>query len=97
MGFDTGHSQTPIIPISAGSIERAFGMWKMLTEDGFFVNVVIPPAVPVGACLIRLTLTAAHTKAQIDSLLSAIQRAGVRLGIIAAPPGYVADGLKAAG
>jgi 8-amino-7-oxononanoate synthase len=97
MGFDTGHSQTPIIPISTGSIERTFGMWKALTEDGFFVNVVIPPAVPAGACLIRLTLTAAHTKEQIDSLLSAIQRAGVRLGIIAAPPGYVAEGLKAAG
>jgi len=97
MGFDTGHSQTPIIPISTGSIERTFAMWKMLTDDGFFVNVVIPPAVPAGACLIRLTLTAAHTKAQLDRLLSAVEHAGVSLGIINAPPGYVAEGLKVAG
>jgi 8-amino-7-oxononanoate synthase len=97
MGFDTGQSQTPIIPVSTGSIERTFAMWKMLTEDGFFVNVVIPPAVPSGACLIRLTFTAAHTKEQVDALLSAVQRAGVKLGIIAAPPGFVAEELKVAG
>jgi 8-amino-7-oxononanoate synthase len=97
MGFDTGHSQTPIIPISTGSIERTFAMWKLLTEDGFFVNVVIPPAVPSGSCLLRLTLTAAHTKEQLDSLLSSLERAGVALGIIPAPPGFVREALKAAG
>jgi 8-amino-7-oxononanoate synthase len=97
MGFDTGLSQTPIIPVSTGSVERTFEMWKQLTEDGFFVNVVIPPAVPSGGCLIRLTLTAAHTKEQLDRLLSAIERAGVRLGVIPPPPGFVAEGLKAAG
>jgi 8-amino-7-oxononanoate synthase len=97
MGFDTGHSQTPIIPISTGEIGRTFAIWKMLTDDGFFVNVVIPPAVPAGACLIRLTLTANHTKEQLDLLLSSVQRAGVKLGFIAPPPGYVAEGLKAAG
>jgi 8-amino-7-oxononanoate synthase len=96
MGFDTGHSQTPIIPISTGSIERTFAMWKLLTEDGFFVNVVIPPAVPSGSCLLRLTLTAAHTKEQLDALLSSLERAGVALGIIPAPPGFVRDGLKVA-
>lgn len=97
MGFDTGQTQTPIIPVSTGSIERTFAMWKALTDDGFFVNVVIPPAVPSGGCLIRLTLTAAHTAEQIDRLLASMERAGVALGIIAPPPGWVAEGAKAAG
>ena len=83
MGFDTGRTQTPIIPVSTGSLERTFEMWRMLTEDGFFLNVIIPPAVPAGACLIRLTLTAAHTREQIERLLSSIERAGVQLW---APP-----------
>lgn len=97
MGFDTGKSQTPIIPVSTGSIERTFAMWKALTDDGFFVNVVIPPAVPAGACLIRLTFSAAHTKEQVDRLLASIERAGVALGIIAPPPGWAGEEVKAAG
>lgn len=97
MGFDTGHSQTPIIPISTGSLERTFAIWKLLSEDGFFVNVVIPPAVPSGSCLLRMTLTAAHTKEQLDSLLTSLERAGVTLGIIPARPGFARDDLKAAG
>lgn len=97
MGFDTGRTQTPIVPISTGSIERTFAMWRMLTEDGFFVNVVIPPAVPSGACLIRLTLTASHTREQVDRLLAAIERAGLELGIVPPRSGVVAEELKAAG
>jgi 8-amino-7-oxononanoate synthase len=97
MGFDTGRTQTPIVPIYTGSIERTFAMWRMLTEDGFFVNVVIPPAVPSGACLIRLTLTASHTREQVDRLLAAIESAGLELGIVPPRSGVVAEELKAAG
>ncbi len=82
MGFDTGHSQTPIVPIATGSIERTFAMWKRLTEEGFFVNVVIPPAVPLNGCIIRLALTAAHTDEQIDRVLAALERIGAELAII---------------
>ncbi len=82
MGFDTGHSQTPIIPVTTGSIERTFAMWKRLTEEGLFVNVVIPPAVPSGSCLIRLTLTAEHTNEQLDRVIDTLERSGAELGII---------------
>jgi 8-amino-7-oxononanoate synthase len=84
MGFDTGHTQTPIIPVATGSLERTFEMWKLLTADGFFVNVVIPPAVPSGACIIRLALTASLTDEQVDRTLDAMERAGRKLGIIPA-------------
>jgi 8-amino-7-oxononanoate synthase len=83
MGFDTGNSQTPIIPIIAGTVQRTFDMWRMLSEEGIFVNVVLPPAVPNSGCIIRMTLTATHTDEQIDRVLSVLERVGVELGIIA--------------
>jgi 8-amino-7-oxononanoate synthase len=90
LGFDTQRSQTPIVPIVAGSLERTFEAWRLLSEEGIFVNVVLPPAVPAGGCLIRMTFTAAHTDAQLDRVLDALERVGTRLGIIG-------DGASAAG
>lgn len=84
MGFDTGKSQTPIVPVLAGTPERTFEMWRKLSEEGIFVNVVLPPAVPNSGCLIRMTLTAAHTDEQIDRVLDALERVGAELGIIPA-------------
>jgi 8-amino-7-oxononanoate synthase len=94
MGFDTGQSQTPIVPVVVGSVERTFEAWKMLSDEGVFVNVVLPPAVPAGACLIRMTLTASHTREQIDLVLDALERVGRRLGII---PGDTAWEARQAG
>lgn len=91
MGFDTGRSQTPIVPITVGSLERTFETWKALSEEGIFVNMVVPPAVPAGACLIRMTLTAAHTDEQIDRVLSVLERVGARLGIIPDRRGLAAE------
>ena len=82
MGYDTGRSQTPIVPVKVGTLERTFVMWKALSEAGIFVNMVVPPAVPSGACLIRMTLTAAHTEEHLDRVLSVLEREGARLGII---------------
>ncbi len=86
MGYDTGASNTPIIPVVAGTLERTFEMWKGLTEEGLFVNVVLPPAVPAGGCLIRMTLTAALTEVHLDRILDAFQRVGTRLGVIPRAP-----------
>jgi len=82
MGFDTGASQTPIIPVVAGSLERTFEMWKALTAEGLFVNVVLPPAVPARGCLIRMTFIASLSDAQVDRILSALETVGARLGLI---------------
>jgi 8-amino-7-oxononanoate synthase len=84
MGYQTGGSQTPIVPVLAGSLERTFQMWKGLTEEGLFVNVVLPPAVPAGGCLIRMTFTASLTDAHMDRILDALQRVGSRLGLLPA-------------
>jgi 8-amino-7-oxononanoate synthase len=82
MGFDTGGSQTPIVPIIVGTVERTFHMWKALSDEGIFVNVVLPPAVPAGSCIIRMTFMATHTDEQIDRVLETLERVGAKLGII---------------
>ncbi len=82
LGFDTLGTQTPIVPVRVGSLERTFEFWRSLSEEGIFVNVALPPAVHAGGCLIRMTLTAAHTDAHVDHVLAALERAGRRLGVI---------------
>ena len=82
MGFDTGVSATPIIPLLMGEMERAFMMWKMLSDDGVFVNPVVPPATVPGRCLIRTSYMATHTEDMLDQVLDVLQRAGKKLGVI---------------
>ena len=69
MGFDTGAAETPIIPLLMGEMERAFMMWKILSEEGVFVNPVVPPATPQGRCLIRTSYMATHTDEMLDRVL----------------------------
>ncbi len=97
MGFDVGNTQTPIVPVRVGSMERAFAIWRMLTDEGIFVNIVLPPAVPASSCILRIALTAALTEAQIDFVLDALARAGVKLGIITAAGRVREEEVKRAG
>ena len=83
MGFDTGVSQTPIIPLFMGDMERAFMMWKILSDDGVFVNPVVPPATQPGRCLIRTSYMATHTDEMLDRVLTIIEKADKKLGVAA--------------
>jgi 8-amino-7-oxononanoate synthase len=82
MGYDTGTSETPIIPLLMGEMERAFMMWKILSEEGVFVNPVVPPATQPGRCLIRTSYMATHTDEMLDRALGVIEKAGKKLGVI---------------
>ncbi|HOO77508.1 MAG TPA: aminotransferase class I/II-fold pyridoxal phosphate-dependent enzyme [bacterium] len=82
LGFDTGPSQTPIIPLFIGDLEKTFLMRKLLLDAGIFVNPVIPPAVPPDQTLIRTSFMATHTDAQLDFALETFGRIGKRLGVI---------------
>jgi len=82
MGYDTGVSATPIIPLLMGEMERAFMMWKMLSDEGVFVNPVVPPATQPGRCLIRTSYMATHTDEMLDRVLVIMERAGKKLGVI---------------
>jgi 7-keto-8-aminopelargonate synthetase-like enzyme len=82
MGYDTGTTETPIIPVIIGDDEKAFLLWKFLREDGVFTNPVIYPAVPQGQALIRTSYTATHSDQELDAVLGSFEKCGRKLGII---------------
>jgi len=82
MGYDTGDSETPIIPLIIGDMNTTFKLWKMLQKNGIFINPSVPPAVPKGCSLIRTSFMATHTKEQLEMALSKFKEAGEKLGII---------------
>jgi 7-keto-8-aminopelargonate synthetase-like enzyme len=82
LGFDIGNSQTPVIPIIIGDDERTLLTWRLLIENGVFVNPVLSPAVPVGRQLLRTSYMATHTDAQLDKVLDAFARVGKQVGLI---------------
>ena len=81
LGFDTGDSESPVIPIVVGQDLTAFKMVSRLHEEGVFVNCVISPAVPVGRAMIRTSYMATHTRAHLDRALDALGRVGRELGL----------------
>lgn len=82
MGYDTGPTQTPIIPVIIGNDDLAFMLWKLLREYGLFTNPVIYPAVPKDQSLIRTSYSATHTDEELDIVLEGFRRCGRELGII---------------
>jgi 8-amino-7-oxononanoate synthase len=82
MGYNTGPTETPIIPVMVGNDEAAFMLWKLLREDGIFANPVIYPAVSKGQALIRTSYSATHTDEELDTVLESFDKCGKQLGII---------------
>ncbi len=82
LGFNTGKSETPIIPIIIGSDEQTFGFWRLLFENGIFANPVVSPAVPPGKSLIRTSYMATHTDEELNKVLDVFGKLGKKLGII---------------
>ncbi len=81
-GFDTGKSETPIIPLFIRDDLKALQLTQTLLKDGIFVNPVVSPAVPKEDCLIRYSLMATHTKEQVDISVEKITRAARTLGVL---------------
>ena len=82
LGYDTGTSETPIVPIIIKDSMKTYEMCKLLFENGVFVNPVVSPAVPPGRELLRTSYMATHTEEQLDKVLGAFEKAGKQLGLI---------------
>ncbi|MEK7682875.1 MAG: pyridoxal phosphate-dependent aminotransferase family protein [Chloroflexota bacterium] len=82
LGFRTGASTTPIIPIIIGEMEKTFIAWKMCFEAGLYTNAVVAPAVPPDQCLLRTSYMATHTDEEIDRALNILGEVGRELGLI---------------
>jgi 8-amino-7-oxononanoate synthase len=81
LGFDLGASQTPILPVYIRDQLTTFRFCKRLEQEGVFVNPVVSPGVPPGQELLRLSLMATHTDAQIDFALDKLGKVGRELGV----------------
>lgn len=82
LGFDIGPTETPIVPVLIGPLEKTFVFWRKLFDAGVFTNPVVPPAVPPSQCRLRTSLMATHTDDQIDQALETFGRLGKELGVI---------------
>ncbi len=91
-GFDTGHSETPIIPIFIRDDFKTFNITKMLLEEGVFVNPVVSPAVASSSSLLRFSLMATHEFDQIEEAIEKITKCANKLGILETVGQWVHEG-----
>jgi len=82
LGFDTGATETPIIPVMLGEATLAQQFSKRLFEEGVFAMAIGYPTVPQGKARIRVMNTAAHTQDDLDRGLEAFEKVGRELGVI---------------
>lgn len=82
LGFDTGSSETPIIPVIVGEDQKAFLIGRKLHEEGVFANVAVSPAVPNGKALIRTSFMATHTDEHLNKVLETFKKVGKAIGVI---------------
>ena len=74
LGFEIGHTSTPIIPLFIRDDFKTFAITRDLLDEGIFVNPVVSPAVAPTDTLIRFSLMATHTMEQVDRALETIAR-----------------------
>ncbi|HEX6694723.1 MAG TPA: aminotransferase class I/II-fold pyridoxal phosphate-dependent enzyme [Longimicrobiales bacterium] len=82
LGYDIGRSETPIIPVQVGEMERMLMFWRTLFDAGVFTNPVTPPAVPENSCCLRISCMATHSNDQIDFVLDAFASIGKKMAVI---------------
>jgi glycine C-acetyltransferase len=82
LGFDTGRSETPIVPVMLGEAPLAKDFSRKLFESGVFAMALGFPTVPRGLARIRVMNTAAHTQNDLDTGLAAFEKVGRELGVI---------------
>lgn len=82
LGYNLGNTTTPILPVMIGDDMKCLQMCLLLQGEGVFVNPIVHPAVEVGNALLRVSLMATHTFAQIDRALEKFERVGKQMEIL---------------
>jgi 8-amino-7-oxononanoate synthase len=82
LGYDTGVSETPVVPIIIGDDTKTFMMWRALYDAGVYTNAIIPPAVMPGQSLLRTSYMATHTDEQMKRVLTLFEQVGRQVGAI---------------
>ncbi|WP_142827072.1 glycine C-acetyltransferase [Planococcus soli] len=82
LGFDIGHSETPITPCIIGDEKLTQEFSKRLFEEGVYAKSIVFPTVPKGTGRVRNMPTAAHTKEMLDEAIATYEKVGKELGVI---------------
>ena len=82
LGFETGPTETPIVPIIIGDDMKTLMLWKALFDAGIYTNAVIPPGVAPNQSRLRTSYMATHTDEQLDRVLEAFAVIGKEVGVI---------------
>ncbi len=82
LGFDTGHSETPIVPIMLGEAPLAQEFSRQLLQEGLFAMAIGFPTVPKGKARIRVMNSAAHSQEDLEKALEIFAKVGKSLGVI---------------
>ena len=81
-GFDTGKSQTPIVPVMLGEAKLAKDFSKQLFENGIFAMSIVYPTVPLGTARIRVMMSASHSKKNLDNAIDTFKKVGRELKVV---------------
>jgi 8-amino-7-oxononanoate synthase len=82
LGFNTGQSATPIVPVILGEDMLTFQFWRALFDQGVFTNPAVRQAVAPGSALLRTSVIATHTPEQLDTALEVFWKVGRELQVI---------------
>jgi 8-amino-7-oxononanoate synthase len=84
LGFDLGPEPSPVVSVILQEPQAAIEFWKRLLDAGLYTNVSLPPATPKSLSLLRSSVSAAHTSAQIDHALGLFAEIGRAMDFIPA-------------
>lgn len=82
LGFDIGHSQTPITPVMAGQSKEAVELSRQLFEEGLFAKPIVFPLVAKDKSRVRINVTAQHTQEDLDEAIAIFEKVGKRMNLI---------------
>ncbi|HQU14919.1 MAG: 8-amino-7-oxononanoate synthase [Chromatiales bacterium 21-64-14] len=74
LGFRLGPEVSPVVAVMLDSKAQALAFWRGLLERGIYVNLMFPPATPNGRCLVRCSVSAAHSPEQIEVICAAFEQ-----------------------
>jgi glycine C-acetyltransferase len=82
LGFDTGVSETPITPVMLGDAKLATDFSRALFDNDVFAMAIKYPTVPQGKARLRVMISAAHARDDLDKGLEAFAKVGKELGVL---------------
>ena len=81
LGFEICAGVGPIIAVRLDGPDQAFAVWRRLLDCGVYTNLAIPPGTPNGISMLRCSVSAAHTDAQIETIVAGFGRVAAEVGL----------------